>query len=215
MEFVNRLFRSEWYKRDEKIGSSRIVRDWSARYWFPLISLCQGFRPSEISGLMLDDVYYDDGLLAFRIKEGKTEATNRSVSVHQKLIDLGFDQWLAGRKKRGGKLLLDVFESYERNNDAFTQKFNRYIRDKLDATAGYTTYSFRHLWEDTRRAAIAQHQNAAWPPGMRAQISGREDGQKEEGSAGDYGNGYSVKSMKPYLDSVWNSQILLPKPYEA
>jgi integrase len=213
VEFVNKLFKSDWYCKAKDVGSSPITADWSVRYWFPLIELCHGFRPSEIIQMETATIFADAGVLAFHVQEGKTEATKRCVSVHKVLIDLGFGEWVAQRKRSRDKLLFQVFSKYERNDDVFTQRFNYFIRQKLKAPKEYTTSSFRHLWEDMRRAAIAKYGKEAWPRGMSFQLSGREDIDKEEGSSKFYGNGYDAKTMRPYLDSVWFEDIQLPKPY--
>lgn len=75
----------------------------SYQYWVPLLGLFTGARLNEISQLQLDDVRQDDAGLWYiditassddeegdESKSVKNEESRRIVPVHQKLLDLGF-----------------------------------------------------------------------------------------------------------------------------
>lgn len=217
-EFLNQLFKSSWYGvGKEGILESPLYADLSARYWVPLILLCHGLRPIEVCQLTVSDIHYVDSILCFKVAEdddkvAKTEATRRGLPVHEKLLELGFEKFVQNRKQNAKpqNRLFPVLEGRPDPAKWYTQAFNRYIRRFLYAPDVYTPHSFRHVWEDNRRAAQAEYGSDRWPRGMHFQLSGREDIEKEEGSAKDYGNKYTAAQMHPFLCLIWDAKIVLP-----
>jgi integrase len=219
--FINKLFSSAWYGLGEKgILNSPVYAELATRYWVPLILLAHGFRPIETCQLTLADVFYSGELLCFRVtdeQEGQTVknvSSKREVPVHTKLLELGFADFVAQRQKQGrpSDRLFPVLEGWPDPAKWFTQQFNRYTRDFLDAPKEYTLHSFRHFWENSRRGAQFAFGKDNWPKGMHFQISGREDIEREEGSAKEYGN-FTTEQMEPYLRLIWNDGIELPMKY--
>jgi len=222
VDFLNDLFASSWYGiGDKRILFSPLFADLAARYWVPVIMCAHGFRPIEVCQLTVDDIYIQDNLWCIRISDDfpgqtlKTAATKRGVPVHAKLIELGFEAFIKARqaKAKVGARLFPSLEGREEPAKWFTQAFNRYIRKALSAPLHYTLHSFRHFWEDMRRNAKDELGASAWPKGMHFQISGREDIEKEEGSARDYGHGYTAEAMSPYLNKIWAETLVLPMEY--
>ncbi len=85
------------------------------RYWIPLIGLYQGMRQNEICQLYCDDVLEVDGIPCIRItdnvdrnqhliesnlKSVKNEQSRRTIPVHPTLIQLGFLDFVASRRKQ-------------------------------------------------------------------------------------------------------------------
>lgn len=62
----------------------------TALYWAPRIALFSGLRLNEICSLTGDDIKKEDGVSFFDIVRSKTDAGERRVPVHSKLIELGF-----------------------------------------------------------------------------------------------------------------------------
>jgi len=220
--FLNKLFASAWYGHGPRgIKESPIYADVAARYWIPLILLAQGFRPVECCQFSICDIVESAGLLSFDVTDSgegqtvKTDATRRAVPVSERLLELGFAEFVERRKKEGraGDRLFPVMEGREEPAKWFTQQFNRFIRPSLDAPATYTPNSFRHTWEDMRRGARSKYGMDRWPLGMHFQIAGREDIEREEGSAKDYGSKYKAAQMKPFLNLIWNEEIILPMKF--
>jgi len=221
-KFLNTLFASAWYGvGEEGLLRSPVYADLATRYWVPLILLAHGLRPIEVCQLTLADVFYSGSLLCFAVTDDqpgqtvKTEATRRGLPVHPKLLDLGFADFIDRRQRDGlpADRLFPALEGRVHPAKWFTQQFNRYTRDYLDAPTTYTVHSFRHFWENSLRGARAIYGGDRWPKGMHFQISGREDVEREEGSGKDYGDNYTQTQMEPFLKLIWNGQIVLPMHY--
>lgn len=90
------------------------------KFWVPLIAYHTGMRVNEISQMYVDDVRVDDyfdeddqprAVLAFDItpdREGQSVKTGysvRRIPVPQKLLDLGFEQYVADVRASGAKHL--------------------------------------------------------------------------------------------------------------
>lgn len=223
VEFLNKFFHSSWYG----VGTAGILRsplyaDLQARYWIPLMLLYHGLRPIEVCQMTVSDIYYADSLLCFSVSEdddtgkvAKTLATRRGLPVHEKLLSLGFADFFLRRQKEAKPQdrLFIVLEGHADPAKWFTQVYNRYTRDFLGAAKNYTTHSFRHNWEDNRRAAQFTYGKDKWPPGMHFQISGRHDIEDEEGSAKDYGHKYPAMQMQPFLNLIWHKEVVLPMSF--
>lgn len=220
-ESLNRFFTSDWYAAPtDSMGRSAAVVG-HARYWVPLLQLLQHLRPEEACQLEWSDVGTKVGVPAIcveeefveeptddkrrsmpRRKRAKSSATKRWVPVHEKLLRLGWQQFLdAARPASGEGWLFPELRRGKNNSDAFGKKLNRYLHDTLKLEQ--VQYSLRHRWEDERRRAqaAASLRNGSWPPGMYFAIAGRAT-TEEEGSGGGYGEGYDVGDMKPFLDQL-------------
>jgi len=85
------------------------------RYWIPLIGLYQGMRLNEICQLYCDDIIIEDGIDCIRItdnmdrkqrlssdsnlKSVKNAQSRRTIPIHPTLINLGFLDFVATRRK--------------------------------------------------------------------------------------------------------------------
>lgn len=168
----------------------------------------------------------------------KNESTKRWVPVHPLLISQGFETYVAEQReaqgvaepedtfrdrhpgqqaaprRKAGRLFPELATEHARQANAFGKVFNRFIREKLRFEAEYVFYSFRHLWEDRRREAMskAAAENRAWPDGLQFQLSGRAKSARseDEGSAAQYGNGFSPEAMAPYIAQLEFPGLALP-----
>lgn len=134
------------------------------RFWALLVSLFQGFRPSEIYKLTESSIVEQDGITCFDLLSvgagnSKTKAGRRIVPIHEKLIEFGFVRW-AGTKK--GKL-------FSGTSDNFGDWFNRNESAAKGFKVKYVTtepkkvlYSFRHSFSDElKRSGIEEHKVSA------------------------------------------------------
>lgn len=225
--------------------SSKTFTTGGARYWIPLIFMVHGFRPEEICQMTLHDVGLQGGAFALQVTdEGdeqgvKNDFSKRWVPVHQVLLDLGFAAYVKEQRKRqnvsepldsfrdrmpnqevsapgkAGRLFPEVASDFDRQANAFSHVFNRFIHNKLTFEREYKLYSFRHLWEDRKREAIAADTQAGkkWQKGMEDRIGGRAPSEKAEGSSALYGRHFRPATMKPYVDSILFPGINLPCSY--
>lgn len=76
-------------------------------YWLPLLGLYTGARINEICQLYVDDIGKDGGIFFIDINENtsdkqlKNDSSKRRVPLHNKLIKLGFIDYVVGLKNRG------------------------------------------------------------------------------------------------------------------
>ena len=149
------------------------------------------------------------------------------MPVHPSLIELGFVEFVALRRRESGTNAL-LFPSSAPNEGgkspklgrAYEQTFLRFVRDTMAFGSGYGNHSFRHQLED--RVRNAQAASGAWPPGLGQQYTGRKQTRKadvgivlSEGSEADYGRGYLPADILPYITRINFSDISLPMPYAA
>lgn len=136
-------------------------------FWIPLVLLHTGARPAEICQLQTSDVVFQDGILCVRITEDgdnqsiKTGNAKRLVPVHNKLIELGFQQFVDMRIRQGMKQLFSCKPTGKYNEWAknFERRFDRYLAS-LGFVAGQrpTAYSFRHtVVDELQRLDISEH----------------------------------------------------------
>lgn len=132
-------------------------------FWPPLIALYTGARCNEIAQLYLDDVLNDDPLnpdrWRFMIRIGpnrpdqrlKNKFSNRSIPFHQRLIDLGFIDYLNDVRALGFDR---VFPSLRWTKaagygDTVSDMFSSYLRNKVKITDPLKVFhSFRHFFCD-------------------------------------------------------------------
>ncbi|MEZ9782342.1 DUF6538 domain-containing protein [Vibrio cyclitrophicus] len=121
------------------------------QYWVMLIALTSGARPNEICQLRVADVQFRDGILCFLIQtlfEGqsvKTVNAIRVIPVHDKLLDLGFMDYL--RSVQGKELLFPELTFTEASG--YYGKVEDWFYDHFTTKMGLTAqkksfYSFRH-----------------------------------------------------------------------
>lgn len=125
----------------------------SAYFWLPLIALFSGMRVEEIAHLRVADVRREAGILIFDIRDHeedgwspKSEAGERWVPVHTRLLELGFEDFLRRRQASGEVQLFgdltpggpDAKFSY-----AYSREFSR-VKRMLGVSNKTTFHSFRH-----------------------------------------------------------------------
>jgi integrase len=132
------------------------------KYWVPLIAFYSGLRVNEIAQLYLDDIKEgltmdEDGtertLLYFHVspfrngQSVKSLYAHRQVPVHSKLIELGFETYLADVRKSGA---VHLFPGLTWGTDGpgrvLTQWFNgRHLREQCGiSTHTKSLHCFRH-----------------------------------------------------------------------
>lgn len=158
-EELKKIFGSDYY-RDANYNRAY-------QYWIPLIAAYTGARINEIAQLNIDDIKTDkEGIAYFNItgddeeedsKSIKNEESKRVVPVHQKLIDLGFLDFV---KSREGKEIQNLFDIKKARADKYGKVpatwFNqKYLRGylKLDDPA-IVFHSFRHRFVTSLSQAI-------------------------------------------------------------
>lgn len=175
-------------------------------YWFPPVILFTGMRLNELAQLRTDDLRLDhngrphlnvlslvdeEDEADIAVKPGKSKTKGRRVKsaagrrlipVHPTLIEMGFLDFVASRRKRSGKDV-QVFPELKadpsgRYSDAISKRLNRRIRKGLGITnPRYTAYSLRHNFRD-----------ACTESGVSEEARKKAMGHQLQGMDGVYGN---------------------------
>jgi integrase len=86
-------------------------KGYSFRYWLPLLALYTGARSNELCQLYVEDIVLIDEIYTLRIddipddKQLKNSQSKRTIPIHQKLIELGFLDYVDVMKQRNEKYL--------------------------------------------------------------------------------------------------------------
>lgn len=186
-------------------SGSQIIKD--DRYWIAIIGYYTGARLGEIVQLHLDDVLLDHEVPHFDLNEKKgpgdpkhikSKAGVRKIPIHPDLLELGFAEFVAKRRK-WNKPCKRLFSEVSLGTDGqastqFSKMFAR-ILDQVGLTdPALTFHSFRHGVADAFRDAGAQQYTID-------AILGHSDG--KVGSL--YGEGPSLKNLALAI-----SQLCLP-----
>lgn len=141
-----------------KPGSGVMKR---GRFWVPLLALYHGFRCNETCQLYTEDVKVKDDVWCIWISEStdqnedeetdkriKNQSSERLVPIHRKLIELGFLDYVAERRKDSSQRNLfpelGVDKKGYRSN-LFSKWFGRF-KGKYIPTSKATFHGFRHTW---------------------------------------------------------------------
>ena len=174
--------------------------------WGTRLALSMGLRLNEICQLEKANFQEIDGLLCVQIgslegQRTKTKSSRRTLPIPQKILDLGFNEWLATRPTKGS-----IFNFKSTNENVYlsskvSHDFNITLvplgirKPKGNGQQPYTFHSFRHGFRDAFRKK-AEH-----IPKEIAEILGGWT--VDKGSVADnYGSGLSVAEKKRYLDMI-------------
>lgn len=150
---LNKIFLSDAFKDKRRVNE--------AYYWCPLISLYSGMRLEEISQLSVDDVYFVDGIWVFDVnanpsrdgrndKQVKNKNAVRIVPMHNKLIDLGFIEYVDSIKIKGEERLFYKLNKTERS-PRYGKQVGKNFSDiiKICGIKGKKSFhSLRHTFSD-------------------------------------------------------------------
>ncbi len=136
------------------------------QYWFVLLMMATGARPSEVAQLQVKDIKEKDGILCFAIndeeetKRTKTGSAKRYVPVHSHLFTLGFDLMLKDREP--SEFLFDELDDTNRTSrygGAIYGWFSNNFTQPMGLTKQKKSpYSFRHWFVDCfKQAGVSDH----------------------------------------------------------
>lgn len=171
----------------------------SARYWIPLVAFHSGLRLGEICQLHHSNVRKQNDIWFFDIKEGedqslKSPAAERQVPIHQKLIDIGFLDFLDRVKDNGSiRIFADVrkAESDDMWSSHFSKQFNHTLTNLGIKRPKIVFHSFRHTMEDAYRNS-----------GVRADVMDALQGHSASGMKERYGDGFDLANLNKAMQSV-------------
>lgn len=143
-------------------------------FWAPLIAVHMGLRSEEVLQLYVDDIQVIDDIPCIVLKQGpgqslKSQASRRTIPIHDNLLKLGFMQLVAGLARAGEPRLfpwLERSESKKTFTETFSKRFTRYRQDHKIYDAQRDFHSFRTTFNhlliqaerlDSHRRALMGH----------------------------------------------------------
>ena len=185
-----------------------------AAFWLPLIGLFSGMRLSEIAGLLIRDLQFNEeiGRWLFDVRPNtertiKNASSMRRVPMHRELERIGLLRYRESLLAKGSKpddpLWPDVSseeKSEDRASTPWSKWFNRYLRTKAGITSSQKVFhSFRHTFKRMARSAeISEELHDALTGHSGAGRVGRT-----------YGRGYAFDTFVAAMD-----RILVPEHAE-
>ncbi len=174
--------------------------------WATRLSLSMGLRLNEICQLEKANFQEVDDILCVQIaslegQRAKTKSSRRTLPIPQKILDLGFEDWLASRPDKGIIFNLSSKRSVGYLSSKISQEFNRTLvpmgirKPDGNGQQPYTFHSFRHTFRDAFRTKAQQI------PKEIAEILGGWTVDKVS-VADNYGSGLPVVEKKRYLDLI-------------
>lgn len=130
-----------------------------AYYWVPLISLYTGMRLEEICQLHNEDIYEEDSIWLFDIRESSTDSLHdksvktknavRRIPIHQDLIELGLLDYHSNISQRSKRLFpeLNKTESTTKYGKQVGKQFKSLL-NRLDIYGKKSFHSLRHTFDD-------------------------------------------------------------------
>ncbi len=153
LDDLRKIFQSERltaYKKSET----------PAKFWVPWIGLYTGMRLEEICQLHCTDIYQLDSIWVIDVNENqgkdgektkntKSFSANRVIPIHQKLIDLGFLDYLKKTKEKHERLFPDLSPIGDRKQygKMLGKFFGNFVRG-LGIEGKKSFHSLRHTFSD-------------------------------------------------------------------
>ena len=176
--------------------------------WGPMLAAFMGARQGEICQILGQNVYQTDGTWCIDLTDAddrqsvKNASSDRTVPVHQTLIDAGFiefaqtcapQEYLFQNETAKGLIPMTPNDKGQISIE-FSGRFNKRLRTKLNILdPRYTFHSYRHLFED---CATAVSMNLV----HNLELAGRS--KQALGSKGGYGLGARMKALKRSIDKI-------------
>ena len=192
-----------------------------AVYWLPLLALFMGARREEIGQLRVQDVrqeaYIDDEDKRQEVwciditdtpdddalpNQIKNEASNRLVSLHPKLIELGFIDYVTKLSDQTGRVFpgLKAVGIGKKLTDKVGQWFSRYKQDCGIEDKAKVFHSFRHTWK-----------THAVDAGIPERVCRQFQGHEGKDAADKYGAAPSMRVMVAAIASYRVPGLVIPK----
>lgn len=179
--------------------------------WLPLVMLFHGMRPTEAAQMDTTDVIQVDGVWAFDISaetKGATGAerwsdkslkndssTPRRIPIHQRILDLGFLDYLQSRTQAGERKVFAV-KSYGEAGyfESIRHEFTEWLNAVGAKRANTSPHSLRHNWGTAAFRVVDDP--------LRKIMGGWTLGKGVDVAKYLHTNRLSLADMKAYLDKV-------------
>lgn len=214
----NKKRRDDWSPED--LGRLFAYEEWfgpgadrdSAYFWLPIIALHSGMRVEEIARLRpAEDIRYMDGVPAIVIQphpdgwNPKTEAGERVVPIHSRLVQLGFLDFVH-RRRNLPYLFSDLHPGGPdgKRSYTFSREFSRAKKHKIGVGAKTTFHSFRHSVRTLLTDVDAELLRDAWIDAVMGHDAddGRGDGRRPSEGIKTYLKRVGLKRMEQVVEAI-------------
>lgn len=203
---LNKIFASPLFtscESNSKCHSPGTHRVQDHRYWLPILALFTGARLGEIAQLMVSDLVKVGNQWVMQItldggndKSLKNKASERIIPLHEKIVELGFIDYVRTLKAASHDRIFPLLTRNSRGQIAatfsrFWGKYLEHISVKSDASQNF--HLFRHTFTDElRRAELTDDR------------IGLLLGHSKQGMTGRYGllNEGSIKQRAAMIDAI-------------
>jgi integrase len=179
-------------------------------YWLPLMALFSGARLGELARLELSTFEEVDGVKCYRIQDGKTLESRRTVPIHSQLLALGLWDYAQALKDKG-----EIFLIPHRPQDPPRTPKNKRTRDPEKMTGrqwglwvqqcGITDP--KKVFHSFRSTAITDLHNTE----AKVAAIQRSVGHTTHEMAGVHGNSYvrgiALKNLQTAMEHLSHSQV--------
>ncbi|MFX4238529.1 hypothetical protein ACOL20_09415, partial [Aliarcobacter butzleri] len=151
-DLINLFQKSPWFSTELK----STLRYNPENIFIPLLAIFNGgAKPSELAQLYTNDIKKYKGIwvIEFNNEEDKTLKDNyynsRRVPIAQKILDIGFLDYVNYQKKQKVKQLFPQVVKYKSGGTNFTNNFSIYNKKYITTDSKKTFYSIKHLVNQT------------------------------------------------------------------
>lgn len=177
-------------------------------YWIPLLLLYTGARAGEICQLLVKDIELHDNIWCLNInanepdKSLKTAASKRLIPIHNKLIELGFLEYVQMRKssRQKGVFSIKPYGKTQSWSDPFCKRFYK-IQNNIGMKSKNrpTVHGLRHTFID-------QAQSIGIPENEVADIVGHA---KPTMTYGRYGKRVDINRLSKAVNKICFDEAVL------
>lgn len=163
----SRLFLSPLFTVPKNWKMNRAVTD-RTLFWLFLIGGTTGARIEEIGKALLSEIEQDNGILYIDVDGAvKTEGSKRLVPIHDALIRIGFDRYIAVLRAKGETQLFPELSlnQFDKMTKEASRTAGRYIDKIVSPDPSLVFHSTRHSFKDLA-------DNAEIPEKISDKISG-------------------------------------------
>ncbi|WP_179187241.1 site-specific integrase [Sphingomonas sp. TZW2008] len=158
---LGRLFGSDLFVKPERWRSTRDTVSDRTLAWLFLLGLTNGARIEEIGQTELSNVKTDDGIRYLDLgidARVKNETSRRMIPLHDLVLQLGFDDYVAVLRKAGETRLFPDLKpnKFDKLCQAASRVANRVIDRVVSDNPRISFHSLRHNFKDMARDATIE-----------------------------------------------------------
>jgi integrase len=151
------------------------------QFWVVILGLYSGARIGEIASMQTEYVSVKSELNIMRLHGTKTLGSDRTIPIHQDLINIGFLDYVESRRKAKKELLFDIRQTGQNGPGAQASKYFSEFKSDIGLTHPNKAFaSFRHTITDVlnqanvNEKAGSQYTGHSGSNSVRSKVYGRK-----------------------------------------